>query len=85
MSIGKTEWCISEYFDHIVINKEGQRVAAGYGDTPCEAARIARLIAAAPDMLAALEKLARLGNGDQYGTSIGNMIAIEAIREAKGE
>ena len=27
----------------------------------------------------ALEKLARLGNGDHYGNSIGNQIAIRAI------
>lgn len=43
----------------------------------------ARLIAAAPDLLAALEKLARLGNGDQYGNSEGNMIARAAIAKVK--
>lgn len=31
----------------------------------------------------ALEKLARLGNGDNYGNSIGNDIAIEALRKAQ--
>jgi hypothetical protein len=31
----------------------------------------------------ALEKLARLGNGDSYGNSIGNDIAIEALRKAQ--
>ena len=31
----------------------------------------------------ALEKLARLGNGDEYGNSIGNDIAIEALRKAQ--
>lgn len=45
----------------------------------------ARLIAAAPDLLEALEKLARLGNGDQYGNSEGNMIARAAIAKATGE
>lgn len=30
---------------------------------------------------AALEKLARLGNGDHYGNSIGNEIAIRAITQ----
>jgi len=44
----------------------------------------ARLIASAPIMLEALEKLARLGNGDRYGNSIGNEIAIDAIAKAKG-
>ncbi len=45
----------------------------------------ARLIAAAPDLLEALEKLACLGNGDQYGNSEGNMIARAAIAKATGE
>ena len=30
-----------------------------------------------------LEKLAKLGNGDIYGNSIGNDIAIEALRKAQ--
>jgi hypothetical protein len=45
----------------------------------------ARLICAAPDMLAALEQLARLGNGERYGNSDGNMIARAAIAKATGE
>jgi aryl-alcohol dehydrogenase-like predicted oxidoreductase len=43
----------------------------------------ARLIAAAPEMLEALEKLARLGNGEMYGNSLGNTIARAAIGRAK--
>lgn len=35
-------------------------------------------------LLEALEKLARLGNGDLYGNSQGNMIARAAIEAAKG-
>ena len=31
------------------------------------------------ELVAALEKLARLGNGDQYGNSIGNEIARQAL------
>jgi hypothetical protein len=31
----------------------------------------------------ALEKLARLGNGDNYGNSIGNDIAVDALRKAQ--
>lgn len=31
------------------------------------------------EMLSALEELAKLGNGDDYGNSIGNMIARAAI------
>lgn len=37
------------------------------------------------ELLAALDKLARLGNGDRYGNSIGNTIAQEAIAKATGE
>jgi len=32
-----------------------------------------------------LEKLARLGNGDRYGNSDGNMIARTTLAELKGE
>ena len=44
----------------------------------------ARIIAAAPELLEALEKLARLGNGDRLGNSEGNMIARAAIAKAIG-
>jgi len=33
----------------------------------------------------ALEKLARLGNGDRYGNSDGNMIARTTVAELKGD
>jgi hypothetical protein len=35
------------------------------------------------ELLEALEKLARLGNGDHYGNSDGNMIARAAIAKAQ--
>jgi hypothetical protein len=47
------------------------------------AAELRRLYESNQELIAALEKLARLGNGDHYGNSDGNMIAREAI--AKGE
>jgi hypothetical protein len=47
------------------------------------AAELRRLHAVNQELLAALEKLARLGNGETYGNSDGNMIARAAI--AKGE
>jgi hypothetical protein len=47
------------------------------------AAELRRLHDVNTELLAALEKLARLGNGDQIGNSEGNMIARAAI--AKGE
>ena len=36
------------------------------------------------ELVGALEKLARLGNGDQYGNSDGNMIARSALTKHKG-
>lgn len=47
------------------------------------AAELRRLHESNQELLAVLEKLARLGNGDHYGNSDGNMIARAAI--AKGE
>jgi len=47
------------------------------------AAELRRLHEVNTELLEALEKLARLGNGDHYGNSEGNMIARAAI--AKGE
>ena len=47
------------------------------------AAELRRLHEVNTELLAALEKLARLGNGETYGNSDGNMIARAAI--AKGE
>jgi len=47
------------------------------------AAELRRLHAVNQELLVALEKLARLGNGEHYGNSDGNMIARAAI--AKGE
>jgi hypothetical protein len=47
------------------------------------AAELRRLHESNQELLAALEKLARLGNGEHYGNSDGNMIARAAI--AKGE
>jgi len=47
------------------------------------AAELRRLHEVNTELLAALEKLARLGDGDHYGNSDGNMIARAAID--KGE
>jgi hypothetical protein len=49
------------------------------------AAELRRLHEVNAELLAALDKLARLGNGDRYGNSIGNTIAQEAIAKATGE
>lgn len=49
------------------------------------AAELRRLHESNQELLAALEKLARLGNGDYYGNSEGNTIARAAIKKAEGE
>lgn len=49
------------------------------------AAELRRLSAVNAELLEALEKLARLGNGEHYGNSDGNMIARAAIAKATGE
>ncbi|RLA39220.1 MAG: hypothetical protein DRR06_19460 [Gammaproteobacteria bacterium] len=36
-------------------------------------------------LVEALEKLARLGNGDHYGNSDGNVIAQKALLQSEGE
>ena len=48
------------------------------------AAELRRLHEVNQELLAALEKLARLGNGDRYGNSEGNTIARAAINKAEG-
>jgi hypothetical protein len=86
MTEPKEAWTVDKAFPDIVVDQEGKTVAAVYpADHGDDSRERIRLICAAPDMLEALEKLARLGNGDQYGTSIGNRIAIDALRKAKGE
>jgi len=54
-------------------------------DVEQAAAELRRLHQVNAELLAALDKLARLGNGDRYGNSIGNTIAQEAIAKATGE
>ena len=48
-------------------------------------AELRRLHESNQELLAALEKLARLGNGERYGNSEGNVIARTAINKAEGE
>ena len=53
------------------------------GECMSAAAELRRLHEVNTDLLAALEKLARLGNGEHYGNSDGNMIARAAIARGK--
>lgn len=48
-------------------------------------AEIVRLRLLNVELVEALEKLARLGNGDRYGNSTGNDIAKAALAKAKGD
>ena len=49
------------------------------------AAELRRLHEVNQELLETLEKLARLGNGERYGNSEGNVIARTAIAKAEGE
>ena len=49
------------------------------------AAELRRLHEVNQELLETLEKLARLGNGERYGNSEGNVIARTAINKAEGE
>jgi len=55
---------------------------SNFGDMKSIAAELRRLHSLNQELLAALEKLARLGNGDHFGNSDGNMIARAAIAKA---
>lgn len=54
-----------------------------YPDDLEVAAELRRLDALNAELVEALERLARLGNGNQYGNSIGNDIAKAALAKAK--
>lgn len=75
-------WSIapSQYINRLAINPT---IGEVYG-SGSELAANAALVAAAPDLLAALEKLAKLGNEPHYGNSIGNQIARDAIAAVMG-
>ena len=42
-----------------------------------------KLIELLREMEAVLEKLAKLGNGDRYGSSVGNNLALDALAKIK--
>ena len=48
------------------------------------AAELRRLHEVNQELIEALEKLARLGNADQYGNSEGNMIAQAVLARTRG-
>ena len=66
-----------------IFDKDGLRfngiAAIDQGDA---AAYIQHCVNNYPALVEALQKLAKLGNGDQYGNSNGNVIAQDALRKA---
>lgn len=65
-----------------IINKRGDVIAESFAN---DAAHIIRCVNAHDGLVEALQKLACLGNGDQYGNSDGNCIAIAALTKAQGD
>lgn len=53
------------------------------GEIKSLATRVDSIISQYRIMEEALEKLAKLGNGDYYGNSTGNDIAIRALKKAR--
>lgn len=75
-------WFVSDEYTGIVVDSDGLRVAAAYKDKPYEP-HDARLIAAAPELLEALE---RIINDDRAAVDRDDyLFAKEAIAKAKGE
>ncbi len=81
-------WTV-KYFPHkggenaFIFDKDGMFFQEAYGDDQEQAAAyIQHCVNVYPSLIESLEKLARLGNGDQYGNSNGNIIAQDALRKA---
>ena len=67
--------------------RESETHAKAYGLAIVERDNLRHELKTAQDvteLVEALEKLARLGNGDHYGNSDGNMIARDALSKYKG-
>ena len=65
-----------------VLKGDGKRAEDVTGEL---ADRIEAMTAKLAKAVEALDRLARLGNGDRYGNSEGNVIAQTTIAEIKGE
>ena len=87
--IGSTPWKLSLPDDCIVINGHGACVAdcsTFYQSAPEECEANARLIAAAPDMLDALQEFIRVANSEHNVTNRGVAygLAVAAVAKAEG-
>ena len=65
-----------------VLKGDGKRAEDVTGEL---ADRIEAMTAKLAKAVEALDRLARLGNGDRYGNSEGNVIARTTLAEIKGE
>ena len=65
-----------------VLKGDGKRAEDVTGEL---ADRIEAMTAKLAKAVEALDRLARLGNGDRYGNSEGNVIARATLAEIKGE
>jgi ABC-type uncharacterized transport system ATPase component len=70
---------------HIMLEPTEIAETTEYRRADLAADRIEELEAKLAKAVETLEKLARLGNGDRYGNSDGNMIARTTLAELKGE
>lgn len=71
----------SSNLDNINISADGLIIAKLGSELSEEQTNNAKLIALAPIMYEALEKLAKLGNEPYFGNSLGNCIAIDVLRK----
>ena len=69
-----------EMLKDLLLQREAFKDAAAFHKSRADDAEKQR-----DELLAVLDKLARLGNGDAYGNSIGNCIAQDAIARVKGQ
>ena len=76
---------LERFINLIAAHKTEVALAEAYRCGHEAGAELRRLHEVNAELLEALEKLARLGNGERYGNSEGNVIARAAIAKAEGE
>ena len=83
---GVLNWTdLKAFADLIAAHKAEVITAEAYRCGHEVAAELRRLHEANQELLEALEKLARLGNGERYGNSEGNVIARAAVIKGRNQ